>query len=170
MCEAPQRSLGGGCGDLGLGRGPGPGRCLGSLGLFDCRSRRPLGGSRGEAAGPGADLQHCTGGSNTARTSDAVGLIQRDGKRATEVELYLGLFVWTWSVTQEQGRCLSSDPPASAPQCCLSPPAGASSQASPWRSSPALSAPWPGWKSALCSSDFSDPEKVRGQKSGAAVG
>lgn len=72
-CELPQRSLGGGCGGLGLGAGPGPWRCLGGLGLFDCRSRHHLGGSGGEATGSRADLQHCTGRSNTMRRSDADG-------------------------------------------------------------------------------------------------
>lgn len=68
VCEAPQRSLGDGGGGFGLGGGPGPGCGLRGFGLFDCRSRRRLGGSGGEAAGPGADLQHCR---HSERSSDA---------------------------------------------------------------------------------------------------
>lgn len=59
---------------------------------------------------------------------------------------HLEPIVWIWSVTQEQGRCLSSERPASAPQYRQSPLAGASSWASPLRNSPGLNAPWPGWK------------------------
>lgn len=55
-CEAPQNGLAVRCRRLGLDGGLGP-RCrLGGLWLFDCRSRRYLCRSGGQAAGARADL------------------------------------------------------------------------------------------------------------------